>query len=245
MGRLVNYVAAGDQRALRQLYERTHRLVFSLIARVTKRREAADELTVEVFHDLWRDASTYDPAAGSVVAWIMNRARAKATERLELEQTRGADVLTPTTFLWGSIAKRIVTESGLLPVFTAPQTWTEPDWKEVAPGIACKLLAADEQRERVSMLVRLDPGTDYPPHTHAGVEELHLLHGELWIDRAQAPTRRLPSRGARYDGPARLERNRLHLRADDFVRRSLELTRLPRSRLSVRTLLAPAAGVRT
>jgi anti-sigma factor ChrR (cupin superfamily) len=28
----------------------------------------------------------------------------------------------------------------------------------------------------------LAPGTDYPPHTHAGVEELHLLHGELWID---------------------------------------------------------------
>jgi anti-sigma factor ChrR (cupin superfamily) len=32
------------------------------------------------------------------------------------------------------------------------------------------------------MLVRLAPGTDYPPHTHAGVEELHLLEGELWID---------------------------------------------------------------
>jgi anti-sigma factor ChrR (cupin superfamily) len=32
------------------------------------------------------------------------------------------------------------------------------------------------------MLVRLAPGADYPPHTHAGVEELHLLDGELWID---------------------------------------------------------------
>ena len=32
------------------------------------------------------------------------------------------------------------------------------------------------------MLVRLEPGTDYPPHCHAGVEELHLLHGELMID---------------------------------------------------------------
>jgi anti-sigma factor ChrR (cupin superfamily) len=32
------------------------------------------------------------------------------------------------------------------------------------------------------MMVRLAPGTDYPPHTHAGVEELHLLEGELWID---------------------------------------------------------------
>jgi anti-sigma factor ChrR (cupin superfamily) len=34
----------------------------------------------------------------------------------------------------------------------------------------------------VSMLVRLAPGAEYPPHVHAGVEELHLLDGELWID---------------------------------------------------------------
>jgi anti-sigma factor ChrR (cupin superfamily) len=34
----------------------------------------------------------------------------------------------------------------------------------------------------VSMLVRLAPGAEYPPHGHAGIEELHLLDGELWID---------------------------------------------------------------
>ena len=32
------------------------------------------------------------------------------------------------------------------------------------------------------MLGRLAPGAHYPAHTHAGVEELHLLDGELWID---------------------------------------------------------------
>jgi quercetin dioxygenase-like cupin family protein len=32
------------------------------------------------------------------------------------------------------------------------------------------------------VLVRLAPGGEYPPHTHAGVEERHLLDGELWID---------------------------------------------------------------
>jgi anti-sigma factor ChrR (cupin superfamily) len=36
--------------------------------------------------------------------------------------------------------------------------------------------------DSVSMLVRLDPGTDYPGHTHAGIEELHLLHGVLKVD---------------------------------------------------------------
>ena len=56
------------------------------------------------------------------------------------------------------------------------------DWELVAPGIECKLLATDTERNRVSMLVRLAPGADYPAHTHADVEELHLLDGELWID---------------------------------------------------------------
>ena len=179
---LVSYIAAGDQAALRQLYERTHRLVFSLIVRITHSRETADDLTVDVFLDIWKKAATYDPTEGSVVAWIMNQARRKAIDRLRLEQEPNADVLTPTTPLWGAIARRIA-DWGAFPAFTAPQHWTAPRWKEVAPGIFCKLLATDEQRDRVSMLVRLAPGVDYPPHTHAGVEELHLLHGELWIDQ--------------------------------------------------------------
>jgi len=55
-------------------------------------------------------------------------------------------------------------------------------WEDVAPGISCKLLATDAKRDRVSMLVRLAPDTAYPPHSHAGVEELFLLDGELWIE---------------------------------------------------------------
>jgi DNA-directed RNA polymerase specialized sigma24 family protein len=182
---LVNLIAAGDQRALRQLYERTHRLVFSVIARVTKSRDAADTLSVDVFHEIWRDAPAYDDSSGPVLGWILSVARAKALARFELDESLNGDLLSPTTFLWGAIAKRIVAESGLLPVFTAPQSWTEPDWQEIAPGIARKLLATDDQRERVSMLLRLAAGTEYPAHAHAGIEELHLLHGELWVDECR------------------------------------------------------------
>jgi len=56
------------------------------------------------------------------------------------------------------------------------------EWHEVAPGIFCRQLATDEENGVVTMLVRLTPGTDYPPHRHAGVEELYLLEGELQID---------------------------------------------------------------
>ena len=94
------------------------------------------------------------------------------------------DVLRPAASLRGRLAQRIAADAGVKPVSPEPPRWTEPEWKEVAPGISCKLLATDTDTPhlRVSMLVRLAPGTDYPPHAHAGVEELHLLDGELMID---------------------------------------------------------------
>jgi anti-sigma factor ChrR (cupin superfamily) len=92
------------------------------------------------------------------------------------------DVLRPTTALQERLALRIAEETGKEPVLPSPPRWFEPEWEEVAPGIECKLLASDTERHRVSMLVRLASGASYPAHTHAGVEELHLLDGELWID---------------------------------------------------------------
>lgn len=55
-------------------------------------------------------------------------------------------------------------------------------WQEAGPGISYNVLSMDRARNRVSLLVRLEPGAAYPPHTHAGIEELYLLDGELWID---------------------------------------------------------------
>jgi quercetin dioxygenase-like cupin family protein len=92
------------------------------------------------------------------------------------------DVLRPPTPLQARLAQRIAAETGREPVPPPAPQWREPDWEQVAPGIECKLLATDGERHRISMLVRLAPGARYPAHSHAGVEELHLLDGELWID---------------------------------------------------------------
>lgn len=92
------------------------------------------------------------------------------------------DVLRPSPSLQARLADRIATEHGGERVLPAVRQWTEPEWKDVAEGIACKILAKDDERDRVSMLVRLAPGAHYPAHVHAGVEELHLLDGELWIN---------------------------------------------------------------
>ena len=62
--------------------------MFTLIVRITNNRETAEELTLDVFHDVWRRASTYDSAGGSVVGWIMNQARSRAIDRLRFEQRK-------------------------------------------------------------------------------------------------------------------------------------------------------------
>jgi quercetin dioxygenase-like cupin family protein len=113
--------------------------------------------------DCQRELESLRPVVDSFVAWPI-------------------DVLRPTVPLQARLARRIAEETGKEPIPPPASRWSEPKWEEVAPGIKCKLLSTDAERHRVSMLVRLAPGASYPAHTHAGVEELHLLAGELWID---------------------------------------------------------------
>jgi hypothetical protein len=124
---------------------------------------AAAEIHIASCQECQRELESLRPVIDQFVAWP-------------------TDVLRPTTSLQRRLARRIAEETGKEPAAPPARQWSEPDWEQVAPGIECKLLATDTERHRVSMLVRLAPGASYPPHTHAGVEELHLLDGELWID---------------------------------------------------------------
>lgn len=91
-------------------------------------------------------------------------------------------VLRPSPPLWDQLVTRIAADTGGQELASSPTQWVEPEWEDVAPGIACKILSSDSRRDCVSMLVRLAPGAEYPPHRHAATEELFLLDGELWID---------------------------------------------------------------
>ena len=82
---LVRAVAAADQQALHALYERANRPVFTLAMRITSNRETAEEITLDVFHDVWRRAGSYDAANGTVLGWIMNQARSRALDRLRFD----------------------------------------------------------------------------------------------------------------------------------------------------------------
>ena len=85
---LVHAVAAGEQDALLALYERANRVVFTLSMRITANRETAEEVTLDVFHDVWRRAARYQETDGTVLGWIMNQARSRAIDRLRYEQRK-------------------------------------------------------------------------------------------------------------------------------------------------------------
>jgi RNA polymerase sigma-70 factor, ECF subfamily len=85
---IVRAVAARDEAALRALYERSHRIVFTLTMRISQNRQTAEELTVDVFHDVWLRAQDYDAANGPVLGWILNQARSRAIDRVRYEHRR-------------------------------------------------------------------------------------------------------------------------------------------------------------
>jgi RNA polymerase sigma-70 factor (ECF subfamily) len=66
----------------------SHRFVFTLVMRITASRETAEEVTLDVFHDVWWHASGYDAANGTVLGWIMNQARSRAIDRLRFESRK-------------------------------------------------------------------------------------------------------------------------------------------------------------
>jgi RNA polymerase sigma-70 factor (ECF subfamily) len=76
---------AGDDDAIRTLYGRFGRPVFSLGMRLLGSKEAAEELTQDVFLTAWRKAARFDPARGRLSTWLMTIAHNLAVDRLRRE----------------------------------------------------------------------------------------------------------------------------------------------------------------
>ena len=75
-------MAEGDQSALTELYDSTSRLVFGLILRVVSDRSSAEEVLLDVYTQVWRQASNYDSKRGAPLAWLMTIARTRGIDRL-------------------------------------------------------------------------------------------------------------------------------------------------------------------
>ncbi|MGH9853312.1 MAG: sigma-70 family RNA polymerase sigma factor [Blastocatellia bacterium] len=79
---LVEQVAAGDQAALATLYDTTNRLVYGLILRVLSDTSSAEEVLLDVYTQVWRQAASYDTGRGTPLAWLTTIARSRAIDRL-------------------------------------------------------------------------------------------------------------------------------------------------------------------
>jgi RNA polymerase sigma-70 factor, ECF subfamily len=79
---LVERVAAGDQSALTTLYDATNRFIYSLILRVLGDMGSAEEVLIDVYTQLWRQAANYDANRGAPLAWMATIARSRAIDRL-------------------------------------------------------------------------------------------------------------------------------------------------------------------
>jgi RNA polymerase sigma-70 factor, ECF subfamily len=76
---------AGDDAAIRTLYARFGRPVFTMGMRLLGTREAAEELTQDVFLTAWRKGARFDPSRGRLSTWLMTIAHNLAVDRLRRE----------------------------------------------------------------------------------------------------------------------------------------------------------------
>jgi RNA polymerase sigma-70 factor, ECF subfamily len=84
---ILREVAAGDQQALGDLYDTTSNVVFGLLFRILSAREEAEEVLLDVYSQVWRQAARYSEARGTPMAWLTTIARSRAIDRLRSSQT--------------------------------------------------------------------------------------------------------------------------------------------------------------
>lgn len=85
---LMQRVQAGDNDAFSTLYGELAGAVFGTVKRVLRDPAMSEEVTQEVFVELWRTASRFDPERASVSTWAITMARRRAVDRVRREQSQ-------------------------------------------------------------------------------------------------------------------------------------------------------------
>jgi RNA polymerase sigma-70 factor (ECF subfamily) len=79
---LLKRSARGDQAAFAELYDATSARIHGLVVRVVRDRAQSEEVTQEVFLEVWRQSGRFDPERGSALSWLMTIAHRKAVDRV-------------------------------------------------------------------------------------------------------------------------------------------------------------------
>jgi len=78
----------GDQSALGALYDESSSLIYGVVNRILQNREDAEEVTLDVYTQVWRSAKDYSPERGSPATWLIMLARSRALDRARSRQRR-------------------------------------------------------------------------------------------------------------------------------------------------------------
>ncbi|MEC5168973.1 sigma-70 family RNA polymerase sigma factor [Glaciihabitans sp. GrIS 2.15] len=90
---LLAQIAGGDQAAFGALYDEVSPRVFGLIRRLLVDHAQSEEVTQEVFLEIWQNASRYEPSKGGASTWILTIAHRRAIDRIRSSQSgRDRDV---------------------------------------------------------------------------------------------------------------------------------------------------------
>jgi RNA polymerase sigma-70 factor (ECF subfamily) len=85
---LISLIARSNADALGVLYDRYHRLVFSLAFSIVEEQTVAEEITLDVFRRIWEKADTYQPKQAKVRTWLTSIARNQAIDVLRRRSAR-------------------------------------------------------------------------------------------------------------------------------------------------------------
>jgi RNA polymerase sigma-70 factor (ECF subfamily) len=85
---LLRLISSGRAEALSELYDRYGRLIYSLALRIAGDGLIAEELTQEVFLQVWRNAAYYQVERGRVVTWMASITRYRSIDRLRRVRSR-------------------------------------------------------------------------------------------------------------------------------------------------------------
>jgi len=83
---LLDRVARGEERALGELYDRYSAPLYAIAFRIAGERADAEEIVLETFSQVWREARRFRADKGSVIAWLTMICRSRA---LDLVRGRG------------------------------------------------------------------------------------------------------------------------------------------------------------
>lgn len=85
---LVVQIASGEQDALQTLYDRFAVTLYAVAYRILGEGADADEVVLDVFTQVWQQASQFDPERGSVAAWLTMIARSRAIDLVRAKRRR-------------------------------------------------------------------------------------------------------------------------------------------------------------